>query len=98
MIMKRLIIFLLFFIISKSAYPQQYLFDVLVGGIREPTAFAFLPNGNVIVNQKHDSSKIYNITNGQLISCFWNFRDSLYDNPETGVIGVCVDPNFNSNH
>ncbi|MCI0715132.1 MAG: PQQ-dependent sugar dehydrogenase [Chlorobi bacterium] len=95
--MKKLII--IYSVLSAlPVFSQQYLFDVLVSGIREPTAFAILPNGNFIVNQKHDSTKIYNAVNGQLISCFWNFRDSLYDNPETGVIGICIDPNFNSNH
>ena len=78
-------------------FPQQYTFDTLVRGLRTPTAFAFLPNGNVIVNQKADSSKIYTLNN-QLVSCFWNFSDSIVVFAETGLIGVCIDPNYASNN
>ncbi len=77
---------------------SQYSFQTAISGLNQPTVFAFMPSSRIIVNQKGDSSKIFNSTNGQFISCFWNFRDSLYINPETGVMGVCLDPNFNSNH
>jgi glucose/arabinose dehydrogenase len=96
--MKKLFTAILLLFAVQSVYPQIYTYDTLIRGIRNPTAFAFLPNGNIILNQKTDSSKIYNIANGQLISCFWNFRDSLYIDGEAGLLGVCLDPNYAANH
>ncbi|HMQ80066.1 MAG TPA: PQQ-dependent sugar dehydrogenase [Ignavibacteria bacterium] len=80
-------------LVSINICSQNYTFDTLVTGIREPSAFTFLPNGNIIVTQKHDSAKIYSLNN-QLISCFWNFYDSCVSNGERGLIGVCLDPNY----
>jgi glucose/arabinose dehydrogenase len=57
-----------------------------------------MPNGNIIVNQQRDSTKIYNSVTGQKISCFWNFGDSCFYSGETGLIGVCLDPQFITNH
>lgn len=89
-----LVLFVFFSTLQLSA--QNYTFDTLVTGIREPSAFTFLPNGNVIVTQKHDSVKIYSLNN-KLISCFWNFYDSCVSNGERGLIGVCLDPNYSIN-
>lgn len=76
----------------------QATYQNIISGLNLPTVFAFMPNGNIIVNQQKDSTFIYNSATGQRISCFWNFKDSAYYNGETGVIGVCLDPSFNSNH
>jgi glucose/arabinose dehydrogenase len=97
MIMKNLFIILTLCIISQPVFSQTYTFDTLVTGIRQPVCFAFFPNGNIIVNQKSDSSKIYNLSTGNLISCFWNFKDSLQANGEAGLLGVCLDPNYSVN-
>src|SRR5258706_13078266 len=94
--MKKKILILLF-LVSTSAIYSQYTFQTIVSGIREPVAFIFLPNGNLMVNQKHDSVKIYTPAN-QLVSCFWNFYDSCISNNERGLIGVCLDPNYASNN
>lgn len=82
--------------VSVNILSQNYTFDTLVRGIREPSAFTFLPSGNLILTQKHDSAKIYSLNN-QLISCFWNFYDSCVSNGERGLIGVCLDPNYTVN-
>lgn len=95
--MKKKILILLILGLTSTIY-SQYTFQPMVTGLRLPTVFAFLPNGNVIVNQKEDSTKIYNMTNGQLISCFWKFTDSLFVFGEAGLIGVCLDPAFSTNH
>jgi aldose sugar dehydrogenase len=94
--MKKIILILFFVLIYRDSFCQTYTFDTLVRGIREPSAFCFLPNGNIILTQKHDSAKIYSLNN-QLISCFWNFYDSCVSNGERGLIGVCLDPNYSVN-
>lgn len=91
--MKKIIIIFLILLFSKASYTQTYTLDTLVRGIARPTAFTFMPNGNIIVNQQYDSTKIYNLNN-QLISCFWNYRDSCAQGGESGLIGVCLDPNY----
>lgn len=80
----------------SSVLSQNYTFDTITTGIREPTSFVFLPNGNFMVNQQHDSAKIIS-SSGQLISCFWNFRDSCALGGESGLIGVCLDPDYTLN-
>jgi glucose/arabinose dehydrogenase len=89
-------IFIVLLAVTNLVFAQAN-YQTIISGLNLPTVFAFMPNGNIIVNQQKDSTFIYNSVTGQRISCFWNFKDSCYYNGETGVIGVCLDPAFNSN-
>ncbi len=94
--MKKYIILFIFFSFH-SVYSQQYMLETVVSGLSTPVAFTFLPNNNVIINQKGGLSKIYTLGN-VLVDTFWNFTDSTVSNGERGLIGVCLDPNYSSNH
>ncbi len=95
--MKKLILILVFLLTTSGLFAQQYKIDTVITGLTNPVAFAFLPNNNIIVTLKAGPVRIYNQNNIQL-STFWNFTDSCNSNFERGTLGVCLDPNFASNH
>jgi glucose/arabinose dehydrogenase len=79
-------------------YSQNYIVETLINfGFAETVAFDFIPGNRIIVTQQTSSAKVFS-TGGTQLSIFWNFSDSLFTNLEAGVLGVCLDPNFNSNH
>jgi len=78
-------------------YSQQYMLQNVVNGLTQPVAFVFLPNNNILLTQKGGQAKIYSLNN-KLVSNFWNFTDSTLNSSESGLLGVCLDPNFSVNH
>lgn len=84
----------------------QYNITNLVTGLVQPVSFDMTDDGRFFVALKGGSSgnaidakiNIYNATNGNLISTFWDFTDSTEVVFERGVLGVALDPNFNTNH
>ncbi len=83
--------------IYNSSFAQQYVIEDVITGLNQPVSFVFLPNNNVLLNQKTGLSRIYTINNN-LVSDFWNFTDSTNSNGERGLLGVCLDPNYSVNH
>ena len=89
-------IFLLFF--HYCVFSQSYSIDTLITGLPKPVAFSFMASDKLLITLKDSTVRVYN-QNGSFIKTFWNFRDSLYfSGQESGVLGVCIDPGFNSNH
>lgn len=95
--MKKLILFILLVFFTADAYPQTYTVETPVTGLAYPIAFEFLPNGNVIMTHKPGEVKIYTLNN-TVVSTFWMFNDSCLNNFERGTLGICLDPNYSSNH
>lgn len=86
------------FFINVSIIAQAYNTDTLISGLPKPVSFSFMPANKVIMTIKDSTVRVYDV-NGTFVKTFWNFKDSLYSaGQESGVLGVCVDPNFNSNH
>ena len=90
-------IFLFILFPLHSIYSQQYMLETVVSGLSAPVVFTFMPNNNIIITQKTGFAKIYTLNN-TLVDTFWNFTDSTYSGGEGGLIGVCLDPNYSSNH
>jgi len=84
-------------LISVLLLGQTYTVENTVTGLNNPVAFSFLPSGNVIVTHKAGPVKIYTLSN-TLVSTFWDFTDSCLNNFERGTLGICLDPNFSTNH
>ena len=95
--MKKYLLFLIFFSVSNFSLSQPYLVETVVSGLSQPVAFTFLSDTNVIITQKLGMAKIYS-THNTFISNFWNFTDSTVSNGERGLLGVCLDPNYTTNH
>ncbi|RPI18883.1 MAG: T9SS C-terminal target domain-containing protein [Ignavibacteriae bacterium] len=94
--MKKILVLLLFILFSPELF-SQYVVEPTVTGLNSPVAFAFLPNGNVIMTHKAGPVRIYNLNN-TIVSTFWNFTDSCQSGFERGTLGICLDPNFSTNH
>src|ERR1051325_5013355 len=95
--MRNLFLLLFSAVITFSGSAQPYTVETPITNLFRPVDFAFMPNGNVIVTHKESGVKIYSIDNN-LVSTFWTFTDSLNFNFERGVEGVCLDPDFSTNH
>lgn len=96
--MKKLL-FLMAFIFTSSAFSQAYITETPVTGLVNPSDFALIPGSTkVIVTLKTSGVKIYDMANNTEVSNFWTFTDSLNSNFERGVLGICLDVNYASNH
>ncbi len=84
--------------LGTCIFSQAYNTDTLITGLPRPVSFSFMPANKIIITLKDSTARVYD-QNGAFLKTFWNFKDSLYSaGQESGVLGVCVDPNFNSNH
>jgi glucose/arabinose dehydrogenase len=97
---KKLILILFSISVYVGIYSQSYITETVInfgfsyGGV----SFEFMPGNKVIVSDQDSSARIYNM-DGSFVSTFWCFKDSLALNyGENGVLGMCLDPDFNSNH
>ena len=96
--MKRFIFFFLAFLaFTVNIFSQPYAIETPITVLAYPIAFQFLPNGNVIMTHKPGEVKIYTLNN-TVVSTFWMFNDSCLNNFERGTLGICLDPNYSSNH
>lgn len=94
--MKKYFFFFVMLMINIS-YSQQYLVESVITGLSTPVSFVFLPNNNILLNQKSGLTKIYTLNN-TLVSNFWDFTDSTQSGSEKGLLGVCLDPDYANNH
>jgi glucose/arabinose dehydrogenase len=96
--MKKILIFLIFVTVCGITFSQPYTIDTLVTGLQKPVSFAFMSTNKIIVTLKDSSARVYQFSNN-FLGTFWNFKDSLYiAGQESGLLGVCIDPNFSVNH
>jgi glucose/arabinose dehydrogenase len=94
--MKKLIliaVFALFAIAGKA----QYTTTTPITGLSYPVAFAFTPDGRILVTLKGGLIRIFN-ADGSSIGNFYNLTDSTFNDFERGLLGIEVDPNFATNH
>ncbi len=67
---------------------------ILTGGLDEPTEFVILPNKDIIVVERKGGIKRYNAQTGKLRELA---EIDVYHDQEDGLMGVALDPNFQSN-
>ena len=76
--------------------PSGAVSDTFVPEAGYPVAFTFAPDGTLFYNELK-SGKIRIVRNGQLLAePFYQF--AVAGQPETGLIGLTLDPNFTQNH
>src|SRR5207245_1469077 len=78
--------------------PTNFVTDTLVSsGLTQPTNFAFLPDGRILIAEKAGVVKLYK--NGQLQPTpFLDIHDRVNGYFDHGLIGIAVDPNFTTNN
>jgi YVTN family beta-propeller protein len=76
--------------------PQSVVSETFLADAAFPVAMAFAPDGTLFYNELH-TGKIRIVQNGTLLSdAFYQFK--VAGQPETGLIGLALDPNFAQNH
>jgi glucose/arabinose dehydrogenase len=92
-----LLLFLSFLWLSSGAQslPANFQRVQVANGISSPSALAFLPDGRILVCQETGQLRV--IKNGSLLSTP-AITLSVNSSGERGLIGIAVDPAFNTNH
>jgi len=76
--------------------PSGFVQGVVASGLDLPTAFAFLPDGRILVALK--GGVVRAVKDGQLLSTpLIDISDRVNDYWDRGLIGIAADPNFASN-
>lgn len=94
-------IYALFFVLLPAAavyaqtYPTDFAQVLVANGISNPTAMAFAPDGRIFVAQQSGALRV--IKNGALLAAPF-ITLSVNDDGERGLIGVTLDPDFDTNH
>ena len=79
-----------------NAVPTGFQDEMVVDGIGEPTALAFVPDGRVLVATKSGIVRV--IKNGALLPTpFIDLQAKVNDYWDRGLLGIAVDPAFASN-
>lgn len=88
----------LIIILQTTLFAQAYDVDTVIYGLPKAVSFSAMGNNKFILTIKDSTVRVYSNT-GTYLKTFWNFSDSLYiAGQESGVLGVCTDPDFNTNH
>ena len=85
---------------ARAAGPVNPGFSETIhaAGRQEPTSIAWAPDasGRLFVAEKSTGVRV--VQNGVVLDPPFATFPQLYTNSECGVLGVCVDPNYTSNH
>ncbi len=80
---------------SAASLPTNFTETLIAGGLSNPTAMAFAPDGRIFVTQQGGQLRV--IKNGSLLAT--PFVSLTVDsNGERGLLGVAFDPNFATNN
>lgn len=81
---------------AAADLPAGFVQGVVASGLDLPTAFAFLPDGRILVALKGGVVRV--IKNGALLSTpLIDIGDRVNDYWDRGLIGIAADPNFATN-
>src|SRR5262245_57573222 len=78
-----------------ATVPTGFTETLVAGGLTNPTAMAFAPDGRIFVCQQSGALRV--IKNGALLSTPF-LTLSVDDAGERGLLGVAFDPDFPSNN
>ena len=79
-----------------AALPSGFSEAVVAAGLTSPTAFAFLPDGRILIAEKQGTVRV--VKNGALLATpFIDIRDRVNDYWDRGLLGIAADPSFVTN-
>ena len=71
--------------------------EVVFSGLEQPTNFRFAPDGRVFVAEKPGRIKVFDSLTDPEPTVFADLRTDVYDNGDRGLLGLELDPNFETN-
>jgi glucose/arabinose dehydrogenase len=75
--------------------PAGFVDTPLVSGLSSPTAMVVAPDGRIFISEQHGPIMV--VKNGQLLSRPFTTISDLDSAAERGLLGIELDPNFESN-
>jgi len=77
--------------------PAGFVVEPVATGLESPTAIAFLPDGRMLVTEQPGRVRI--VANGVVRPTpVWAAEDEVLFDQESGLVGIAVDPAYESNH
>src|SRR5262245_57372520 len=81
---------------ERPVFPEGFADEVVAPGLEQPTAFAFLPDGRLLIAEKPGIVKIWK--DGRVLDQpFLDLRSRVNAYYERGLLGLTVDPQFQQN-
>lgn len=71
--------------------------EVVFSGLEQPTNFRFAPDGRVFVAEKPGRIKVFDSLSDTTPTVFADLRGDVYDNGDRGLLGIELDPEFETN-
>lgn len=79
-----------------AAAPDDFIQDVVARGLTSPTAFAFLPDGRILIAEKQGVVRLF--VDGRLLDQpVLDIADQVNDYWDRGLLGATLDPQFATN-
>jgi glucose/arabinose dehydrogenase len=98
-VLGRVVLFLLLLFplgLRATTVPGGFSQDVVASGFTAPTAFAFLPDGRILVAEKSGLVKL--VKGGAVLTTpFIDLRDRVNDYWDRGLLHLAIDPSFTTN-
>ncbi|GAA5219400.1 hypothetical protein GCM10025777_00300 [Membranihabitans marinus] len=82
-------------ITTKIPDANRYIKHVLVEGLDEPMQMQILPNNDVLIVERKGGVKLFDSSENKLVLIA---RLNVFSGIEDGLLGVVLDPNYDSNH
>ena len=81
---------------GAATLPPNFARSQVVGGLAEPTAMEFAPDGRLFVAEQRGTLRV--VQAGGKLATFLNISGGVDSAGERGLLGVTVDPGFSTNH
>ena len=81
---------------GAATLPPNFARSQVVGGLAEPTAMEFAPDGRLFVAEQRGTLRV--VEAGGKLATFLNISGGVNSAGERGLLGVTVDPGFSTNH
>ncbi len=79
---------------SAVVLPSGFQDHVAIGGLDEPTAARFAPDGHVFVAEKTGKILVYDSLEDATPEVFADLRTQVYDTGDRGLLSLEIDPQF----
>ena len=81
---------------GAATLPPNFARSQVVGGLSNPTAMEFAPDGRLFVAEQRGTLQV--VKAGGRLATFLNISGKVDQSGERGLLGIAFDPGFSSNH
>jgi glucose/arabinose dehydrogenase len=81
---------------AEPALPAGFQDEVAIPKIEQPTNIEFAPDGRVFVAQKPGRIVVFDSVDDTSAETFADLRTQVYDRGDRGLLGLALDPDFDS--